>query len=203
MFLSIAGCVGTSLLEASKKYEVINDILFGPREKLRTFKMLVSLIYGSVIGFLVHRYILCPFGIPATYSPLVAFSCCLITALLSSCSIQFRCVSVLLWLEVWGKASRNIIKAFVIALIIVGPFDNILSNSKELTRVIECTAYLTYNLSKSKFDLAVKPITNAFSYLEHNAEDVIERFRQIQDFVAPVLDEIENGNDNVVHIKYF
>lgn len=174
--------------------------MFDLREKLRAFKMILLLFYGSIIGLSVHRFILHPTGIPFTMSPVVAGLCCLLFALLTSCSIQFQCISVLVWLEALGKASRSVIKAFVIALMIVGPLNNIILNSKELTRVIECTTYLTYNLSKTKVDLAVKPFSNAFSNMDREMQDVTRKFQKIQDVLAPVLKEIEY--DDILHQKY-
>lgn len=166
---------------------------------MKAFNIIVSILYGSVFGLAVYRFILYPIGFPFSWSPYIAKICCVLFTFLCLCSIQVRCISVLMWLEAFGKASRSVIKALVIAFLITGPLNNIVLNAKELTRVVKCTTYLTYNLSKTKFDLAVKPFTNAFANMDREIEDIRTSFQKIQKVVSPILNEIENEGDDVLY----
>ena len=197
MFFFLSRLIGVLVLKTSKKYDFINDIIF-EAHKYKTFKTIVSFIYGLLLGLLLYKFALYPTELSFFRSTLVAGTCCLVFAVSSSCSVKFRVVSVLIWLEIFGKASRKFIKALVIASIIVGPLNNIILNSKELVRVIECTTYLHFNLSKTKFDLAVKPFTNAFSNIEQEIKDVTSSFHKVQEVVVPILNEIKNDD---VHQK--
>lgn len=196
MFFLLTRRLGALILKASENYSMVNDIVFEPRDKLKTFKVIISLLHCVVcalIGFSMYKFFICPFGIPHTWNnAVVAGACCLLFALLTASSIKFRCIWMIMWLEALGEASRSVIKALVITFLIIGPLNNILLNAKEITRVIECTTHLTYKLSKTKFDLAVKPFTNAFLNMDRDLHEVARSFQKVQNLIAPVLEEIEN-----------
>ena len=80
-------------------------------------------------------------------------------------------------------------KALIITLVLLGPVSNIIINAKESARVLECTTYLTYNLTRTRIDLAIKPFTNAFVHL--NLSEVEKKFQEVHDVVEPVYQEIE------------
>lgn len=184
-------CVAENFTKAVKKYKVIHDLFYESREKLKLLKYFFSVLYGLIFGLALYKLVLCPLGIPIKWKLLVAAVSCLLNALLSSCFIQFRCISILILLEGLGKAGQHFLKALVLAFILLGPINNIVKNSKELSRVVECTTDLTYHLAKTKFDLAVKPFTNAFTHMEQNLSDVKDRFEEIHKVLKPILNEVE------------
>lgn len=68
-----------------------------------------------------------------------------------------------------------------------------------MIRVFTCSTSLTYNLSKTRFDLMAKPFRNAFFGMEKNISHIKDSFKMIEDVVKPISDEIEQPDH---HIKY-
>lgn len=182
------------VLRVASKCKLIHDLIYESRENRKCLKILLSASYGGVVGLLIFVFIIEPI-MPATrFSYITAAVSSLFCAVLCSISLHFRCISVLMWLEGLGMAGRSFLKAVVIALVLLGPVANIVANAKECARVFECTAHLTYNLSKTRFDLAVKPFTNAFTHMNRNLGDVKQKFHEIGDVMEPIYHEIEVRN---------
>jgi E3 ubiquitin-protein ligase DCST1 len=196
MIVSLLKFIKFLIKKASKHDEAAYQLLHGPREKLRALKLFLSALYGSLIGLAFYRYILFPIGIPTEARLIVAGVLCLCCALMCALSSRFRCVSVLMWLEGLGKAGRTFIKALVFALVLTGPVNNLLRNTKESVRVLECTTYLTYNLTKTRVSLAVKPFMNAFAYMDANVSDIKEKFNEIKQVIEPITHEIEHQSND-------
>ena len=68
-----------------------------------------------------------------------------------------RCVSLLTIPAFFGRSGRSVLKALVLGYVIAGPIFNLTFNGKEVVRSFACTTELTYNLSKTRFDLLFKP----------------------------------------------
>ena len=106
-----------------------------------------------------------------------------------SFSIQFRCILLLSVLEATGKAGQNVLKVVILFLILTGSIRNTVQNSKEVARAFSCTTYLTYNLTKTKFDLIYMPFLHAFSKVDIN--EVQTNLQQITDVIFPIIQEVE------------
>lgn len=159
-------------------------------------KLLASSCYGLFIGFIVNKFIFSklPTQLPVNWSFYVLSSTSLLVALFCQFSIKFRCISILIWLELLGKTGRKIIKALLFILILLGPIENTVTNAKEVARVFGCTTYLTYNLTKTKVELAVKPVTNAFTNMNRlHVSDVEEIVQDIKAALLPVVNEVEHA----------
>lgn len=63
-----------------------------------------------------------------------------------------------------------------------------------------CSAKLTYNLTKNRFDLLTAPFRRSLQHLPHNVTDINRSFAKIKNVVQPLKDEIEgSGNDESNH----
>lgn len=181
------------------KSQLIESLIQGDPTGERSFsRKLISFTFGLLIGLIFYHSIidgLIEFSSSIGNVPyiriIVMSSTSLMCGLMCTISIQFRTVNILVWLEALGKAGRNLIKTLVIALLLAGPIANIILNTKEVVRVFECSSYLTYNLSRTKFDLAVKPFTSAFLHMETNLSAVQKIFWEIDYVVSPIIREIE------------
>ena len=178
------------------KSQLIESLIQGASTGERSFtRKLISFTFGLLIGLIFYHSIidgLIEFSKSVPYSRIIVMSSTsLMCGLMCTISIQFRTVNILVWLEALGKAGRNLIKTLVIALLLAGPIQNIIVNTKEVVRVFECSSYLTYNLTRTKFDLAVKPLTSAFMHMENNLSAVQEIFSEIDYVVSPIIREIE------------
>lgn len=158
-------------------------------------KITVSICYGIFIGFILNKLIFSQLltNLPVIWSCLVLCSSCLVGALLCQFSLQFRCLSFLVWLELFGKAGRKVVKVLLFILILTGPIENTITNCKEVARVFGCTSYLTYNLTRTKVDLALKPFTHAFARMDFHISGVEGIFHEITDVLQPIIHEVEHA----------
>lgn len=70
---------------------------------------------------------------------------------------QIRCICLLTVPGFFSGAGRSVLKAMVLGYIIAGPIFNLTYNAKEVMRCYACTGELTYNLTKTKYDLMMAP----------------------------------------------
>jgi hypothetical protein len=161
------------------------------RGKRKFAEIILLSICGFVYGLLLSKFMQYSFKI--NMSPLQSFllhvSSAMLVAICCSCSQKFCCILVLSVLEGCGKAGRNIVKVLVLFLILTGSISNIVDNSKEVARVFSCSTFLTYNLTKTKLDLMMKPFFNAFSKVDLN--EVQMNLQQITSVVSPLMREVE------------
>jgi hypothetical protein len=75
--------------------------------------------------------------------------------------LQARCISLLTLPIFCGRVGRGVLKAVVIAYILAGPVQNLATNGREVVRVFSCSVSLTYNLTKTRFELMVLPFAAA------------------------------------------
>lgn len=208
MIRSIINFLISAINKLRKKSQFVESLIqgrgssSGNDDQISFSRKLISFTFGLLMGLIFYHSIFvdiiefaCSRRVSLENSRyirlIVMSSTSLVCGLMCSISIQFRSVFVLVWLEALGKAGRNLIKTFVIALLLAGPISNIIANTMEVVRVFECSTFLTYNLSKTKFDLAVKPLTNAFTHMETNLSAVQKIFGEIDFVVAPIIHEIE------------
>lgn len=87
----------------------------------------------------------------------------------------------------------------------IGPIYNITLNCKEVVRVFGCSAKLTYNLTKNRFDLLTAPFRRSLQHLSHNVTHINRSFEKIKNVVQPLRDEIEgtdgDESNNTVNIQ--
>lgn len=77
-----------------------------------------------------------------------------------------------------------------------GPIHNLSMNGKEVIRVFDCSTKLTFNLTKTRFDLMTKPFYNSLMGIKRNASQINESFRIINTVMKPIKQEIEDEGEN-------
>ncbi|XP_023017807.1 ubiquitin protein ligase sneaky isoform X2 [Leptinotarsa decemlineata] len=110
-------------------------------------------------------------------------------------SSQIRCITFLTFPNFGGKVGRSVLKAIVITFVISGPVENLSNNGKEVVRVFACTASLTFNLTKTRFELMFKPFTQAIFGMKTEVNEVKDTLRSIKDVAAPITGEIEDETE--------
>ncbi|CAO1423843.1 unnamed protein product [Diamesa serratosioi] len=177
----------------------LQDLFFSSHDERKKVRKVVLFIYGSIFGWFFGKFILSNFGFPASWLLYIELFSSLLVGFGKAFSSQFRCISTLVWIGIFGKAGRNILKTIIFTLVITGPIENIILNSKEVIRVFSCSSYLVYNLTKTRLDLMVKPFTNAFSSMDEQYSTIQKKFQEIDDIVMPIFHEVE-GEDNYTRI---
>lgn len=173
----------------------LKDLFFSSHDEHNKLRKLVLFIYGLIIGWFFGKFILINFGFPVSWILYVKLFSALLVGFGKAFSVQFRCISTLVWIGIFGKAGRNILKTIIFTLVVTGPIENIIDNSKEVVRVFSCSTYLVYNLTKTKLDLMIKPFTNAFSNMDEQYSLIQKKFQEIDDIVMPIFHEVENEDN--------
>lgn len=178
---------------------ILKNLLLTSHDEQSKLKKCILFIYGSIFGWFFGEYILGNVRIPSTWLFHVKLIIIVIISLLvgfgKAFSLQFRCISTLFWMGLFGKAGRNILKTIIFTLVITGPIENIIVNSKDVIRVFSCSTYLVYNLTKTRFDLMVKPFTNAFSSMDEQYSTIQMKFQEVNEIVRPIFHEVEDKDN--------
>ncbi|XP_072379507.1 protein sneaky isoform X4 [Diabrotica undecimpunctata] len=159
------------------------------------FKRLFGFIFGFFLGILFYKFILVDLDFTEDSAIIVGGIICLMLAFGYAFSSQIRCITCLTFPIFGGKAGRGVLKALVIAFVISGPIENIGNNGKEVVRVFACTAALTYNMTKTRFELMFKPFTQAIFGMKADMNEVKDTLRSIKDVSAPITGEIEDDRE--------
>jgi len=198
MFLYVLKCIINIFLKLSEHSSLVHELFFDSRDRRRTLKLFTAFVYGLLVGFIFYKFILFNLGFPVDWKFHVGAITCLLCALGCSFSIQFRCVTALIWLGAFGKVGRRMIAAYVFTLMLTGPINNVLMNSKEVLRCVTCSSYLAYNLSRTKFDLMVMPFTKALVQMhDYNVQSIDKVAR-------PIFREVEDQDNAIIKSpKYY
>lgn len=185
----------TQLKKVFRKVPLLYNIFCTEKKEHKHLKRIVGFFYGFLLGILFYNFILIDLDFTENVAFIVGISLCLSLGFGIAFSSQIRCVTCLTFPNFGGKVGRGVLKALVLTFIISGPIDNMADNGKEVVRVFACTATLTFNLTKTRFELMFKPITQAIFGMKTGVDEVKDTIRSIKDVSAPVIGEIEDETE--------
>ncbi|KAJ3643166.1 hypothetical protein Zmor_025892 [Zophobas morio] len=158
-------------------------------------KKIFSFLFGVLLGIGLYFLILVDLNFTEGAAILMGMAMCLLLGLGNAFSAQIRCITLLALPSFGGKVGRGVIKTFVLAFILSGPVENITNNGREVVRVFACTTSLTFNLTKTRFELMFKPFSDALFGMKTDVNEVKDTMRSIRDVSAPVVGEIEDDTE--------
>lgn len=170
-------------------------LLFSRKQEYRTLKIIFGFIYGLLLGLGFYELILVDLNFTENAAFLVGGIICVMLGFGIAFSSQIRCISLLSIPSFCGKAGRGVLKALVLAYIISGPISNLTDNGKEVVRVFSCTTSLTFNLTKTRFELMFKPFTQALFGMKTDVAEVKDTLRYVRDVSAPIAGELEDEGE--------
>lgn len=161
----------------------------------KIIKRILGFLYGLLLGLLFYEMIIVDLNFTQNIAYYVGATLALMLAFGIAFSSQIRCISLLAIPSFCGKAGRGVLKALVLAFIISGPIQNLTDNGKEVVRVFACTTQLTFNLTKTRFELMFKPFAQAIHSMKTDAEEIKDTIRSIRDIASPLAGEFENEEE--------
>ncbi|KAH8239100.1 hypothetical protein KR032_000763, partial [Drosophila birchii] len=169
-------------------------LIHGPKSQetktLRNVRQVFSFIMGLVTGYLMWTIVTLNFSVARHgVNPTLLMALVLLTSILYGLSRCIRTLVVLTFVQLAGRAGTSYLRAMAFAVIIAGPIDNLVSNAEEVARVFVCSSTLTYNLSKTRFDLMAKPFTNTLKNMDRDVDEIRETFEELHG----VLDELKHA----------
>ncbi|XP_076289582.1 protein sneaky [Lasioglossum baleicum] len=164
----------------------------GTHKKTRAF---VGFLFGFSKAVILYKWIIVDLRFDKYTSFVLAVI--LVTMLSIGCasSIQVRCVCTLTVPAFFGRSGRSMLRALVFGYIIAGPIFNMVYNAKEVVRTFACTSQLTYNLTKSRFDLMFKPFQQAVLQMKSDGEEIKDTLSSVRDLMSPIVEEIEGDEE--------
>ncbi|XP_017877691.1 E3 ubiquitin-protein ligase DCST1 [Ceratina calcarata] len=169
----------------------------GTHKRSRAF---IGFLLGFFMGVLLYECII----VDLQFDPYTSVSLGgIVTIMLSigcASSIQIRCVCILTVPAFFGRAGRSMLRALIFAYIIAGPLFNLVYNAKEVVRTFGCTSQLTYNLTKTRFDLMFKPFQQAIVAMKADANEIKDTLASVRDLMSPIVEEIE-GEEEMMRLR--
>ncbi|XP_012231524.1 protein sneaky [Linepithema humile] len=169
----------------------------GTHRKARTF---IGFLFGLVAAVVLYEGIIVDLQFDAYTS--ISLGAILVVMLSIGCasSIQVRCICLLTIPTFLGRSGRNVLRALVLGYVIAGPIFNLTYNGKEVVRTFACTTQLTYNLSKTRYDLMFKPFQQAVLAIKADASELKDTLSSVRDLMSPIVEEIE-GEEEMKRLK--
>ncbi|XP_017006081.2 protein sneaky [Drosophila takahashii] len=167
--------------------------------RIRCLRLLFSFLVGLALGYLLWKLVALNFSLGHLFADdrtdLTAFTVfVLLTAAAFMVSKPIRTVIMLIFVALVGKSGRTYLRAVAFAFIISGPIDNLVENAGEVARVFVCTTVLTYNLSKTRFDLMAKPFTNTLKNMRGDVEEIRQTFTELHGVLGDLKYAVEHSD---------
>lgn len=185
-------CEASTIQCLSKISPCVYNLFFSRKGQHMYLKRIFGFLYGLLLGIGFYELILIDLNFAEYAGLAVGLFISLLLAIGIAFSSQIRCIALLCMPAFSGKAGRSVLKAVVLAFIISGPIANLSTNGKEVVRTFACTTSLTYNLTKTRFELMFKPFTSALFGMKADVHEIKDTIRSIRDVSAPITGEMED-----------
>jgi len=154
---------------------------------------------GLALGYLLWKLVALNFSLGRLFThgstDLYVFATfVLLTGTVFMLSRPVRSVIMLIFVALVGRSGRTYLRAVAFAFIISGPINNLVENAGEVARVFVCTTVLTYNLSKTRFDLMAKPFTNTLKNMRGDVEEIRHTFSELHEVLGDLKYAVEHSD---------
>ncbi|XP_014473402.1 PREDICTED: DC-STAMP domain-containing protein 1 [Dinoponera quadriceps] len=183
-----------------KKCPTLFHICYDPIGTHRKARAFVGFLFGFSAAVVLYEGIIVDLQFDMYTSAILG---AILVAMLSigcASSIQIRCICLLTIPTFLGRSGRNVLRALVLGYIIAGPIFNLTYNGKEVVRTFACTVQLTYNLSKTRYDLMFGPFQQAVLAMKADASELKDILSSVKDVMSPIVEEIE-GEEEMRRLK--
>ncbi|XP_068084359.1 protein sneaky [Anabrus simplex] len=170
-------------------------IFYSRPSEYRLVKGILGFFYGIFLGVAFYILILIDLDFQPVQLLILGVSICLMLGVGNALSIQIRCISLLAIPSFCGRSGRGVLKAVVLAYLIAGPFHNLTINCREVVRVFACASVLTFNMTRTRFELMVRPFQEGLMQMKADMGEVKETLHSIADVVQPIAEEVEDESE--------
>ncbi|XP_017139392.1 protein sneaky [Drosophila miranda] len=185
-------------------YRPLYYLLYGQESEdeawLKPVRYLGRFVVGLVLAYLLWALVALNFNlnrwfahIPMRFSVFEVFM--VLNVLAFTLVRSVRAVTMLIFVALVGKSGRTYLRAIAFAFVIAGPIDNLALNAGEVARVFACTTVLTYNLTKTRFDLMARPFTNTLQHMRGDIAEVRNAFQELEDVLIDLKYAVEESPD--------
>ncbi|KAL6265156.1 hypothetical protein P5V15_005242 [Pogonomyrmex californicus] len=183
-----------------KKCPTLFHICYDPIGTHRKARAFIGFLFGFVAGVLLYEGIIVDLQFDTYTSIFLGAFLVVVLSIGCASSIQIRCICLLTIPTFLGRAGRIVLRALILGYLIAGPVFNVTYNGKEVVRTFACTTQLTYNLTKTRFDLMFKPFQQAMLGMKADANELKDTLSSVRDVMGPIVEEIE-GEEEMRRLK--
>lgn len=147
-------------------------------------------ILGLVVSAVIYQLFLIDMGLDVakTYTIALVMTCSVSVGMVVS--RQIRAITLLTLSNFLGKSGQSALKALMLSFVVAGPIQNLADNGQEVVRVFSCTTALTYNMTKTRYELMFKPFSDALFGMRADAGDLKESLNSARGVVEPIRREL-------------
>lgn len=197
MILSIVKLIKRIVESLTKNFRICDDLInhegFYNRHKFVRF--FISILFGAFMSIIL--LVVNSIAMKIEFNSIMVLLLVLLCSLVSGFSIHFRCILTLIGFESFSRGGRNFFRAALIMALVVGPVNNIVVNSIELARTLECSVNLAYEVTLTKYKLMFRPYSNAVGKLQFN--EIEGKFdllsRKIENIAEKVAEREKNESE--------
>ncbi|XP_030369543.1 protein sneaky [Scaptodrosophila lebanonensis] len=187
-----------TLLARSGSGRQIYCLLYGrdnDDNQIKVVRYVCSFLLGLFLAYLLWELVALNFNLTRFFANVPIFGVFIVlNGLAFAVSRNVRSITLLIFVALVGKSGRSYLRAIAFAFVISGPIDNLSTNAGEAARVFACTTVLTYNLTKTRFDLMAKPFTNTLQHMKGDIAEIQMTFKELEDILADLEYGVEHAN---------
>lgn len=174
-------------------------LIHGPKSqetaRLRFVRHVITLVVGMALSYLMWKLSMLNFSLVRhTFNSTLLTILVVLTGTAFALSLCVRTLIVLCFVALACQAGRTYLRAMAFAMVIAGPIDNLVINAGEVARVFVCTSVLTYNLTKTRFDLMAKPFTNTLKGMDQDVDEIRKSFEELHGVLEDVRHAVEQSD---------
>lgn len=152
-------------------------------------------ILGLLISAAMYQLFLIDMGLDLhkTYAIAMFMTTCVCLGIVVS--RQVRAITLLTLSNFLGKSGQSALKALMLSFVVAGPLQNLADNGQEVVRVFACTTALTYNMTKTRYELMFKPFSDALFGMHADTGDLKESLNSVRGVVEPIRKELQDEEE--------
>ncbi|XP_026679426.1 E3 ubiquitin-protein ligase DCST1-like [Diaphorina citri] len=173
----------------------IVSLLSSHRTGVRPVNKCLWFLLGLLVSAVIYQLFLIDMGlgIRKTYAAALFITICVCLGVVVS--RQIRAITLLTLSNFLGKSGQSALKALMLSLVVAGPIQNLADNGQEVVRVFACTTALTYNMTKTRYELMFKPFSDALFGMRADTGDLKESLNSVRGVVEPIRKELQDEGE--------
>uniref|UniRef100_A0A1A9W580 Uncharacterized protein n=1 Tax=Glossina brevipalpis TaxID=37001 RepID=A0A1A9W580_9MUSC len=180
-----------------RRYRPLYCIWYGQRKDTwKKTRFAINFVAGFLIAWIICKLVLISFSFSEDNEKRVTWLSVVIIGVGFVFTDAIKCITLLVFVALVGKSGRSYLRALCFAYVIAGPIENLASNVGEVVRVFACSTILTYNLTRTRFDLMTKPFQRTVRHMKDDIREVQNTFSDLSNVTKVVHQEIM-GDDPV------
>ncbi|XP_064485637.1 E3 ubiquitin-protein ligase DCST1-like isoform X1 [Ornithodoros turicata] len=173
----------------------ILKFFFGEPGTYRCLRVFFGFVFGLFMGTFFYKEIVRKMFTTELTLRVMGTTVVLLTAVGYASSARARAISWLIVPFLCGRAGRTMLVTISVSLVLTGPLESMMLNSKAAVDSFMCLGALSFNHTKERLLLMYKPIKRIIWDFDKQAKVIHNATSQIDKEVQPIENEISAGDE--------